>query len=78
MPVPPYTEPNKGLQVPGHGADNDSWDTPVNFNWDSIDTAFGGTTSISVTGVGSGTYVLTLPQYLPPNIEFNGTAERSR
>jgi hypothetical protein len=64
---------NKSIAQPANGSFTNDWDVPVNSDWAIIDTAFGGTTSISVTGVTAGTYALTLTQYQPPNIEFTGT-----
>jgi hypothetical protein len=66
--------PNKNLNVPAHGADPNSWDVPVNANWQVLDAALGGVTSISVTDVTGPTVVLTVSQYTPPNIEFSGIA----
>jgi hypothetical protein len=65
--------PNKNIQEPAHGSFANDWDVPVNANWGIVDTALGGVTSISVTGVGAGTIALTITQYTPPNIEFTGT-----
>jgi hypothetical protein len=65
--------PNKSIEQPAHGADNNTWDIPANADWAIIDTAFGGNVTISVTGLAAGGYVLTLPQYQPPNIIFTGT-----
>jgi hypothetical protein len=65
--------PNKNIQEPASGSFNNAWATPVNANWSIIDEAFGGVTSIVVTGV-SGTTVLTTTQYTPLILEFTGTA----
>lgn len=64
---------NKGLEEPASGDYVNVWASPVNANWTNIDTALGGTTSISVTGISAPTTTLTLTQYRPPNIEFTGT-----
>ena len=64
--------PNKSIEQPAAGSDNNTWAVPVNADWGIIDTALGGNSAILVTGVGSGTYVLTLAQYQPPNIVFSG------
>lgn len=64
---------NKGLEKPASGDYVNAWATPVNSDWDNIDAALGGTTSISVTGISAPTTTLTLTQYRPPNIEFTGT-----
>ncbi len=65
--------PNKSIEQPASGDYVNAWAAPVNANWSDIDTALGGTTAISVTGVVAGTYTLTLSQYRPINIEFTGT-----
>jgi len=64
---------NKSIEKPSAGSYNNTWATPVNADWDDIDNALGGNTAINVTGVASGTYAFTLPQYQPPNIVFTGT-----
>lgn len=63
--------PNKFLEKPGNGDYAGSWNVPVNSDWDAIDTAFGGTTSLSVTGA-SGSYTLGVSDYRPPNIVITG------
>jgi hypothetical protein len=65
--------PNKNIQEPANGSFNNDWDVPVNNNWSEIDTCFGGSTAISVTGLGAGSIALSIAQYQPPNIAFNGT-----
>src|SRR5271156_422089 len=67
------TTPNLGLNVPAHGSFSNSWDVPVNFNWEALDTTRGGVTAISVTGVVTPSITLTATQIVPPNIEFTGT-----
>jgi len=64
---------NKSIEQPASGSYANAWAAPVNADWEIIDTAFGGTTTISVTGVAAGTYALSLSQYQPPNIIFSGT-----
>lgn len=64
---------NKGIEKPAAGDLVNAWAPPINADWDDIDTALGGTTDISVTGVAAGTYALTLTQYRPINIEWTGT-----
>ena len=64
--------PNKSFNTPAHNSFIDSWDVPVNANWNSIDNAFGGLTSLNVTSQ-SGTISLTLDDYTPPIIEISGT-----
>lgn len=63
---------NKGLEEPASGDYVNAWAQPVNSNFSAIDTALGGTTGISVTGVSAPTTTLSLAQYRPPNIEFTG------
>ena len=67
---------NKIQGFPSHGGDINSWDTDptvgLNTSITALDTALGGLTSLSLTGA-SGTYVLSLAQYTPPNIELSGT-----
>src|ERR1700735_2589287 len=65
--------PNKNLIEPASGSFVNAWAAPVNSDWTTIDTCFGGNTGINVTGVSAGTYALTIAQYQPPNIEFGGT-----
>lgn len=65
--------PNKHIEEPASGDYVNAWAAPVNANWTLIDTALGGLTTISVTGVAPGNYNLTLAQYQPLNIEFTGT-----
>lgn len=64
---------NKGVELPASGDYVNSWAAPINADFTDIDTALGGATSISVTGIGAGTVTLSLSQYRPPNIEFTGT-----
>jgi hypothetical protein len=63
---------NKNIQQPAAGSFNNIWDEPVNADWEIIDQAFGGNTIINVTGA-SGVVALTVTQYTPPNIVFDGT-----
>jgi len=67
----PSPTPNKGLVYPTHGGAVDAWDTPVNADWNAIDAALGGVTSLNVTAL-SGVQALTLNQYTPPIIEITG------
>lgn len=62
---------NKSLEKPANGDYVNTWSSPVNNDWDSIDAAFGGTTSINAVGA-SGTVVLTSTQYRPPNLVITG------
>lgn len=63
---------NKHIEKPASGDYNNAWAAPINADWDDIDNALGGHAIISVTGVVAGTYALTLPQYQPPLIQFQG------
>lgn len=67
---------NKSLTKPANGDDVDTWDVPVNANSDIIDAAFGGTTTLNVTGA-SGTVILTSTQYRPPFMVVSGTLTAS-
>lgn len=71
--MPDPTTTNKSLDLPANGEYPNAWDVPVNQNFTDIDTALGGLTSISVTGVAAATVTLTRTQYLPPQITFSGT-----
>jgi hypothetical protein len=62
---------NKGLLQPVAGTT--SWDVPLNANFGYIDSALGGTSSISVTGVSATPVVLTEAQYRSLGLYFNGT-----
>lgn len=63
---------NKHIEEPASGDYVNAWAAPVNANWTLLDTALGGTSAISVTGVTAGNYALTLAQYQPLNMEFTG------
>lgn len=63
---------NKSIEQPASGSFNNAWAAPVNADWEDIDNAFGGNSVITVTGVATGTYALTLSQYQPPDIKFEG------
>lgn len=71
--MPSSFTPNKSIEQPTSGSYNNTWATPVNQDWAIIDLALGGSAALSVTGIGAGTYPLSLMQYQPPNIIFNGT-----
>jgi len=62
---------NKGLTQPPIGSPN--WAPPLNDDFGDIDQAFGGVTSINVTGVTATPVVLTLDQYQSLTIKFSGT-----
>ncbi len=63
--------PNKKLEKPANGDDVDTWDVPVNADWDRIDLAFGGLTTLNVVAA-SGTIALTALQYSAPFIVLSG------
>jgi hypothetical protein len=63
---------NKRIEKPASGDYANTWAAPVNGDWDVIDTAFGGTTSLNAVGA-SGTVVLTTAQYRPPLIVISGS-----
>jgi hypothetical protein len=65
--------PNKNIEEPASGSYTNAWAAPINANFTLIDSAFGGTTTINVTGISAGTYALVPTQYIPCNIEFTGT-----
>ena len=62
---------NKRLEKPANGDYVNTWSSPVNNDWDYIDSAFGGITSLNAVGA-SGTVTLTATQYRPPNISISG------
>lgn len=64
--------PNKAIEKPASGDYVNTWATPVNADWDIIDKAFGGTTSLNVTSV-SGTVALTATQYQSLILSITGT-----
>ncbi len=63
---------NTSIEKPAHGADANTWDVPVNADWDIIDACFGNTTTINATSA-SGTVALTVTQYRPRMIFITGT-----
>lgn len=69
--VSSYTT-NKSIEKPASGDYVNTWATPVNADWDIIDKAFGGTTSLNVTSV-SGTVALTATQYQALILNITGT-----
>jgi hypothetical protein len=62
---------NKNIEKPANGDYNNTWSVPVNSDWDIIDRAFGGTTSLNAVGA-SGTLTLTTTQYQAPIIAITG------
>jgi len=65
------TTTNKGLNTPANGSNVNTWDVPVNANFTTIDTAFGG--SVTVSGLTGGTTTFTSAQYTPPIVILTGT-----
>ena len=63
---------NKYIEKPANGDYANTWNVPVNSDWDAIDTALGGTATINAVGA-SGTVTLVIAQYRPPNIVITGT-----
>lgn len=70
MPDPQTT--NKQLYTPAHNADIDTWDVPVNANWNGLDQALGTYTTLNATGL-SGTVALTTSQTIPLGFIVTGT-----
>lgn len=68
--VSSYTT-NKNIEKPANGDYNNTWSTPVNSDWDIIDRAFGGTTTLNAVAA-SGTVALTTTQYQAPIIAITG------
>jgi hypothetical protein len=69
-----YT-PNKNIEQPAYNdyaANPTGWTTPVNTDWSNIDLAFGGSTTLNMTGL-SGTVTLTSAQYIPLSLIVTGT-----
>jgi hypothetical protein len=62
---------NKSLNLPALNDPN--WNVPLNDNFDIIDAALGGLTSINVTGVGTSPVTLTDVQYQNMVLKFTGT-----
>lgn len=63
---------NKSIEKPGNGDYTNTWNVPVNNDWDIIDASLGGTTTLNATGA-SGTVTLSASQYRPPTIIVTGT-----
>lgn len=63
--------PNKGLTAPAEGSLD--WDAPLNENFDIIDEALGGLTTVNVTGVTATPVVMTASQYQKLILSFFGT-----
>jgi hypothetical protein len=61
---------NKYLEKPAHGSNVDTWDVPLNDDFNIIDTAFGGVTPLNA---GAGSLTLSLAQYRPLILSITGT-----
>lgn len=64
---------NKSIEKPGNNDYVDTWNVPVNNDWDIIDAAFGGQTSLNVTGVSATPVTLSAAQYRPLILSASGT-----
>lgn len=60
---------NKNIEKPAYNSYIDTWNTPLNSNFDVIDAAFGSTTSLNATG---GSATLTAAQYEPLFLSITG------
>ena len=63
---------NKGFEKPAYNSYTNTWDVPVNTNWDEIDSAFGGSTLLNSTGL-SGDQTLAVASYRPLSLLISGT-----
>lgn len=63
---------NKVIEKPANGDYPNTWNVPVNADWDIIDKAFGGVTALNVTAV-SGAVALSAAQYQALIISLTGT-----
>lgn len=68
--MPTTYTPNKNIIQPENGSYIDTWDQPVNNNWEIIDNAFGGSFSVSVA---AGNATLTQDNCQNVNIIVTGT-----
>ena len=68
--VSSYTT-NKQIEKPANGDYNNTWSTPVNSDWDIIDRAFGGTTTLNAVAA-SGTVALSVSNYQAPIVAITG------
>lgn len=62
---------NKSIEKPGNGDYVNTWNVPVNGDFDIIDASLGGTTTLNATGA-TGTVTLTDTQYRPPTVIVTG------
>lgn len=63
---------NKHIEKPGNNDYVDTWNVPVNSDWDTVDKALGGMASLTVTSL-AGTYVLGFNDYQALIISITGT-----
>lgn len=63
---------NKNIEKPGNNDYVDTWNVPNNADWDIVDAALGGVTSLNVTAV-SGTVTLSTAQYQKLILNITGT-----
>lgn len=59
------------IEKPANGDDTDTWDVPVNADWDILDAFAGNTTTVNVVAA-TGTVALTSTQYRPRLFVFSG------
>lgn len=64
---------NKSIEKPANGDYVNTWNVPVNADWDIVDKALGGTTTLNVTGVTSTPVNLTATQYQALILNITGT-----
>lgn len=83
--------PNKGYTYPAHGGAVNSWDTPLNENFDAIDLNLGGTYDVTITStattvtygssvatVSSTASTITFPSSIAANLYYNVTGVMTR
>lgn len=63
---------NKRIEKPATGDYPNTWSTPVNSDWDIIDRAFGGSTTLNAV-LASGNVLLTPTQYQAPIVAITGS-----
>ena len=63
--------PNKKIEQPAFNDYVNSWDVPVNADWDILDKALGGSSNVNLTGF-SGSQLLTIAQFQPLKIIASG------
>lgn len=73
MPVDTYTTGKLGLIEPARGSYVDTWDTPLFANWQTLEAAVSGTTTINVSNSNIILTVPSYPTYANPPAESNST-----